>query len=162
MITIVKSPNADSRTATGPLTVQSLTDSTKSHQHDVSNALEYIAGLLHERAEVHDHTKLEMMDEFHAALTSGKVKESDWYQKHITMERHHLKSHVPEDVTLIDVIEHLCDCCMAGLARSGQIYDVDLSPELLDLAARNTVEMLKSNTTVVDNNDDDVMHQEIG
>lgn len=53
-------------------------------------------------------------------------------------------------MNLIDVIEHVIDCTMAGLTRSGEVYDTDISPEVLQLAVQNTVELLKLNTTVVD------------
>ena len=150
MIEIVKSPNADSRSATGKLTPEVLTKSTESHIKDVTNGLNFIADLIKMRSQHHDHTKLEMMNDFCEALNSGKIKESNWYQTHISEERHHLKSRVPDDVNLIDVIEHVVDCSMAGLARSGEIYDVDLSPEVLQLAIKNTVELLKNNTKIVD------------
>lgn len=150
MIQIFKSPNADSRSAATTPTVYELKKSTNSHIDDVSKGMQYIANIMHIRGIEHDHTKLEMMKEFHSALTSGKIKESDWYQKHITEERHHLKSNVPEDVNLIDVMEHVVDCVMAGLARSGEIYDIDLSGDLLELAVRNTVKLLKDNIRVVE------------
>lgn len=153
MIEITKSPNADSRSADPNADLMELTKSTRSHIDDVNKGLNLIAEMLVDRGLKHDNTKMSAMEEFNAALKSGKIKESEWYKRHITEERHHLKSHVPDDVTLIDVIEHLVDCTMAGLTRSGTIYDIDLSPELLQLAAQNTVELLKDNTVVVESDD---------
>lgn len=150
MITIYKSPNADSRSANSPITPVSLRSDTVSHMKDVDKGIKFICNELEKRAKSHDHTKIEHIDDFCDALNSGKIKESDWYQLHIMEERHHLKSHVPDDVNLIDVIEHLVDCTMAGLARSGEIYDVDLLAETLQLAAQNTVELIKANTQVID------------
>lgn len=149
MINIHKSPEADSRTANEPLTPVKLRSSTVSHMKDVDAGLNFLAYQLKEKGKHHDHTKIEYLDDFFQALTSGKVKESDWYKLHITEERHHLKSNVPNDVNLLDVIEHLVDCTMAGLARSGEIYDIDLSPEVLQLAAQNTVELIKNNVRIV-------------
>lgn len=149
-IAISKSPSADSRTAKGPVSVEELRKSTEMHIDDVKNALNFVSELIQNRGPYHDHTKMTMMDEFHAALTSGHIKDTEWYQKHITTERHHLKSNVPKDVNLFDVIEHVCDCVMAGMARSGEVYDVDLSTDILTLALKNTVELLKSSTYVVD------------
>lgn len=160
MIEITKSPNADSRTSKDELTVDELRKSTESHIKDVSKGLGFIAELIQSRGAFHDHTKIDMMDEFYAALTSGKIKETNWYQKHITEERHHLKSYVHNDITLVDVIEHVVDCIMAGLARSGDVYDIDLSPDVLVLAVNNTVELLKKNTRVVTEGVD-VLDQEI-
>lgn len=149
MINIHKSPEADSRTANEPLTPVKLRSSTVSHMKDVEAGLNFLSYQLKEKGKHHDHTKIEHFDNFFKALTSGKVKESDWYKLHITEERHHLKSNVPNDVNLLDVIEHLVDCTMAGLTRSGEIYDIDLSPELLQLAAQNTVELIKNNVRIV-------------
>lgn len=160
MIEITKSPNADSRTSKDELTVDELRKSTESHIKDVSKGLGFITELIQSRCPFHDHTKIDMMDEFYAALTSGKIKETNWYQKHITEERHHLKSYVHNDITLVDVIEHVVDCTMAGLARSGDVYDIDLSPDVLVLAVNNTVELLKKNTRVV-TEEVDVLDQEI-
>ncbi|MCM1220532.1 MAG: hypothetical protein NC548_39200, partial [Lachnospiraceae bacterium] len=99
------------------------------------------------------------------ALTSGHIKDTDWYKMHTTEERHHLSTHVPDQVDLIDLIECVCDCCMAGLARSGEIYDVKFPPEVLQLAVDNTVEMFKRNTKVLEDNpavnSDDLLDEKI-
>ena len=154
MIKIKKSPSADSRSVKGYVSVEDLTSSTLMHINDVRSAMSFIKSELQHKANNHDHTKMENMEEFHFALTSGKIKETSWYQKHITQERHHLKSNVPEDVNLLDVIEHIVDCTMAGLARSGDVYDTDISPDVLVLAVENTVKWLKENTEVVDDEED--------
>lgn len=147
-ICIRKSPNADSRSANGPIDIKDLTVSTDMHIHDVQNALRFIAERILFRGPFHDHTKMEKMNDFCNALNSGHIKDTEWYNMHINNERHHLKSKVPDDVNLIDVIEHICDCVMAGLARSGEVYDVDLSPEILTLALNNTVTLLKESTYI--------------
>lgn len=148
MITVIKSPNADSRSAED-LTVESLEASTKSHISDVQQGLKFFANMLRNAGWAHDFTKRVYMEEFFEALTSGNVKDSQWYKMHISRERHHLLSKAPEDVNLVDVFEHLVDCTMAGLARSGEVYDVDLPPELLQKACKNTVELLKSKVEVL-------------
>lgn len=164
MITITKSSSADSRSAKGPVSEVDLTNSTIMHKRDVESALNFLCEQINYRGIIHDNTKMYNMEEFCKALNSGKIKETDWYKMHITEERHHLKSNVPDDVNLIDVIEHLVDCTMAGLARSGEIYDIDLSPEVLQLAVSNTVELLKQNTEVIDNDHEeknDILDEEI-
>jgi hypothetical protein len=40
---------------------------------------------------------------------------------------------------------------MAGMARSGTVYDLHLSPELLEAAFQNTVALLKLNVKVAVN-----------
>jgi hypothetical protein len=44
-------------------------------------------------------------------------------------------------VNLIDVLEMICDCVCAGMARSGNVYPVNISSEILQKAVKNTVEM---------------------
>lgn len=43
----------------------------------------------------------------------------------------------------MDVLEHIVDCVMAGLARSGSVYELHLDDEVLQKAFQNTVELLK-------------------
>ena len=152
MINVHKAVNADSRTANSEFNKETLLNDTKSHIRDVTRGMDFIAEQLMARGDKHDHTKVKNIDQFCEALKSGKIKDSFWYQMHITEERHHLKSNVPDDINLIDVIEHLVDCTMAGMTRSGTVYDVDLSAELLLNAVANTVELLKSNINVVESN----------
>lgn len=150
MITIVKSPNADSRSVNQDFSCEKLRTDTQSHIRDVSEGLNFMAELIKARGPIHDHTKLDMLEEFCAALSSGHIKDTEWYKKHITQERHHLLSYVHDDITLVDVIEHVVDCVMAGMARSGNVYDIELPNEVLQLAVKNTVELLKKNTHIVD------------
>lgn len=55
---------------------------------------------------------------------------------------------IPADVNLIDVLDFIADCVMAGMARSGSVYPLVLPPELLERAFQNTVELLKANVRV--------------
>jgi len=70
---------------------------------------------------------------------------------HRRIHRHHLnyEDGVPKDVNLLDVLEYVADCVMAGMARSGSVYEVKISDELLQRAFQNTVELLKKNVVVV-------------
>ncbi len=56
---------------------------------------------------------------------------------------------VPDDVNLLDVLEHVADCVMAGMARSGSVYELKLSDELLQKAFKNTVKLLCDQTMLV-------------
>ena len=69
---------------------------------------------------------------------------------HITKERHHILSHCPDDVNLIDVLEMISDCCCAGLARQGFVREVTIPPDILMNAFKNTVELIKHNIKVED------------
>lgn len=67
-----------------------------------------------------------------------------WYQEHVKQERHHLNDRCPADVNLIDVIEMICDCVTAGLARSGSVRDILIPDDILTKAVRNTQKMLEA------------------
>ena len=57
---------------------------------------------------------------------------------------------IPADVNLIDVLDFIADCVMAGMGRSGSVYALNLPPELLERAFQNTVELLKAQVVVQD------------
>ena len=42
----------------------------------------------------------------------------------------------------------IADCVMAGMARSGSVYPLNIKPEVLQTAFENTVKLLKENVTV--------------
>lgn len=102
----------------------------------------------------HDFTKIRNIDEFYddfLACQKDKSKDfrsMDWYQLHITEERHHLDAKVPEDVNLFDVMERIADIVMAGMARTGSVFPDKLPDGLLEKAYQNTIEMLKSRVRV--------------
>jgi len=153
MITIIKDANADSRTCNRDnhkitLSKEQLKVATDRHIEDVGKGMKFFADLLIKAGKDHDNTKKSSFDEFYDALISDKVKNSDWYEGHSTKERHHLIQRVPENVTLIDVFEHLVDCVMAGLGRSGEVFDIDIPREVLVQAHENTVSLLKKNVKV--------------
>jgi hypothetical protein len=66
------------------------------------------------------------------------------------MERHHLDDRVPDDVNLLDVIEMVVDCVVAGMARTGEVYPIELSNDILQKALKNTKELLIKHTKVQD------------
>ena len=89
-------------------------------------------------------------------FTSGKkdkdFKELPWWQLHMT-ERHHLNDSVPEDVNLLDVLEMVIDCTVAGLARGGsadKIYPITIPQEVLNQAIDNTKQLIIDNTKLED------------
>lgn len=137
-IKIKQSPNIDSK--------QTLFDVSREHIKDVSKGLGFFAGKLTEAAAVHDYDKLTMIDWFFKCLQT-EFSDSTWWDNHRKIHRHHLNREdgVPDDVNLVDVIEHVVDCVMAGTARNGEVYDLELPDELLQKAFQNTVELLKNN-----------------
>ena len=152
-ITIVKSPNADTRTAKKDITKDELLSQTVSHIFDVQRVGVMLADMLKNQLSEHDHTKIDHIDEFYKDFTTRfegyEFKKLPWWQIHKT-ERHHLNDSVPDDVNLIDVLEMVIDCTVAGLARSGSVYDITIPNEVLVKAINNTKDLIINNTEVVD------------
>lgn len=152
MIQVTKSPTADTRTcdfASTPKNV--LLESSRVHIKDVVKALSFFSGELMEAAGEHDYDKITGIDWFHADFITG-FKETGWWDNHRKIHRHHLAQEdgVPENVNLLDVLEYIADCVMAGMARSGEVYELAMTPELLERAFKNTVDLLKSQVAVVE------------
>lgn len=150
MITIRKSPTADTRTCDwSKVQKDDLLESSRQHIEDVARALDFFVEHLKHAAACHDHDKLSAIDHFHSDFRTG-FKERSWWDKHRKVNRHHIDKPdgVPNDVNLVDVLEHIADCVMAGMARSGKVYDLDLPDEVLQRAFRNTVELLKATVRV--------------
>jgi hypothetical protein len=152
VIQIKKSATADTRTCDFAATSkETLLASSYQHIGDVRKALFFMQDQLLCTAAVHDHDKISDIDGFHRDFVTG-FERTTWWDNHRKVNRHHLlqADGVPEDVNLIDVLDMICDCVMAGMARSGSVYPLDIDPEVLRRAFDNTVEMLKRNVEVVD------------
>lgn len=150
MIEIKKSATADTRTCDFTNTTkETLLESSRHHIGDVGKGLAFFAGKLTEAAAVHDYDKLTAIDWFHGDFVTGFEK-TGWWDNHRHIHRHHLAQAdgVPDDVNLIDVLEFVADCVMAGMARSGSVYELTLPDELLRKALSNTAEMLKKQIDV--------------
>lgn len=155
-ITIKPNKNGDSRTADHVPTIEEFENANISHIRDVKMIMGEFAQEIRNRAEKHDWTKrvepYESM--FYRDLCNtfeGRIDffNGEWSRLHYTeLERHHLNRFCPEDVNLIDVIEMLCDCVVAGKARSGDVYDIAIIDNVLQKAVKNTVEMLKLHVIV--------------
>lgn len=154
MIKIQKSSTADTRACDwSKVSKETLLESSKQHKDDVSRGLGFFAGQLLIAAENHDHDKISDIDGFHRDFQTG-FKQTEWWDKHRKINRHHLlqADGVPADVNLVDVLDMIVDCVMAGMGRSGSVYPLDISPEVLMSAFQNTVELLKSQVEVIDAN----------
>lgn len=149
-IQIQPSPTADTRTCDwSKVTKDELLESSLMHKGDIAKALGLFQLMLTQAAVAHDFDKLSGIDGFHADFATG-FKQTGWWDNHRKVNRHHLTNPdgIPEDVNLIDVLDFIADCCMAGLARSGSVYDLQLPAELLQLAFQNTVKLLIGATEV--------------
>ena len=150
MIVISKSQTADTRTCDfANVSKYTLSKSSVRHIADVVKALEFFKEQLEKASCVHDYDKLTEIDKFHADFITG-FKQTGWWDNHRKIHRHHIDKPdgVPSDVNLLDVLEHIADCVMAGMARSGSVYELKLDDALLQNAFKNTVELLKQNVQV--------------
>jgi len=150
MIVITKSPTADTRTC-DPTTVskETLLRSSEQHIADVQQAIQFFTMKMHGEVWNHDRDKLTDIDWFHADFVTG-FREHGWWDRHRQITRHHLSQPdgVPSDVNLLDVLEYIADCCMAGMARTGSVYPLELPAALLQEAFINTVDLLKQQVVV--------------
>lgn len=150
MIVIRPSPTADTRTCDfKTVSRKQLLDSSRQHIEDVRAALQFFNDTLYQLAEVHDLDKISDIDGFHRDFQTG-FQVTEWWDRHRKLNRHHLNMEdgVPSDVNLLDVLDHIADCVMAGMARSGSVTPLVLSPELLERAFQNTVDLLKRQVSV--------------
>lgn len=152
MIEIGKSQTADTRTCDfANTTKDTLYASSVQHIGDVISGLEFFQNQLSLAASRHDFDKLTDIDGFHRDFVTG-FEQTTWWDNHRKVNRHHLlqADGVPSDVNLIDVLDMIADCVMAGMARSGSVYPLNIDPEVLAKAFQNTVELLKAEIVVRD------------
>lgn len=150
MITIHKSETADTRTCDfANVSKEKLLESSHQHIGDVRKAHRFFVEQLAIASRDHDTDKITDIDGFHADFVTG-FKQTGWWDRHRKLNRHHLNQAdgIPDDVNLIDVLDFISDCVMAGMARSGSVYPLQLPPELFEKAFQNTVALLQSNVTV--------------
>lgn len=148
MVTIYKNPNGDTRTAPKNVSFEEFQEANDMHREDVNQVMYELSQMVDKRGENHDCTKKSQERMFYKNFLSTMNEGTDfvndeWYQLHIKAERHHLLSHCPDDVNLIDVLEMISDCVCAGMARSGEIRDLEIDSDILNRAVQNTAKMIK-------------------
>lgn len=127
-----------------PLPTKSmLMQDTVSHIQDVAEGLAFFASRLTAAAAAHDIDKLTDIDQFYSDFRN-RFKDSVWWENHKRLNRHHLgvPDGVPPDVDLIDVLEMISDCVMAGSARNDGVPKVVIDADVLMKAFENTVARL--------------------
>lgn len=147
----------DTRTADRVPTFAEFTASNREHTEDVEAMMKALSREIVTAGANHDKTKivepeLSLFYRELCAKIEGKMDDfenGEWYPMHCKTERHHLKEHCPEDVTLIDVLEMICDCVCAGMARSGEVYPIEITSEILQKAVKNTTQMCIDSVEVV-------------
>lgn len=150
MIAIKKSTTADTRSCDfSQVTKDQLYKSSQQHKGDVVEGMQFFIGMMNDAMLCHDDDKLQDIDGFHADFLTG-FKQTGWWDRHRKITRHHLLQDdgVPTDVNLIDVLDMIVDCVMAGMGRTGSVYPLEISPELLKRAFDNTAERLKAEIIV--------------
>lgn len=150
MIRIPQSQTADTRTCDyKSVTKETLLASSRQHIHDVRAAMREFGLMLQGAAIAHDADKLTDIDGFHRDFVTG-FAQTTWWDTHRTINRHHLEQAdgVPDDVNLIDVLEFVADCVMAGMARSGSVRPLTIEPEVLVRALHNTAKLLEAEVVV--------------
>lgn len=150
MITIQKSKTADTRTCDfANVSQEQLLESSLQHISDVRRALNFFIGEIKLAAAKHDRDKITDIEGFHRDFVTGFAS-TEWWDKHRRINRHHLlqEDGIPLDVNLIDVLDMIADCVMAGMGRSGDVYPLNISPDLLARAFENTVQLLKEQVKV--------------
>lgn len=157
MIEITKNPNGDTRTAPKNITYEQFQEANDMHIEDVRAVMYELSRMVDSVGEHHDCTKKSQERMFYRDFLSTLHDGTDfvcgeWYQLHAMAERHHLISHCPDDVNLIDVLEMIADCVCAGLSRSGEVRGLEINSEILNKAVKNTAELVKTMIVVKDNN----------
>lgn len=149
MIKIRRNTNGDSRVAKGCPTFTDFTVSNNEHIVDVSKIMKEVGKRIADRGDEHDWSKTiePYKSMFYRDLCNtidGKMDfmDGEWAKFHYSTERHHLLKNVPDNVNLIDVIEMICDCVAAGLARSGEVRPLEIDESILKKALHNTVDMI--------------------
>jgi hypothetical protein len=147
---ISKTPNADTRSMV-TLDASLVHLDTINHIKAVNDVLITIGNQLKIIGVNHDYTKIEYFQKFYQDLSTKKqgaeFKQLEWWQIH-KQERHHLNDRCPDDVDLLDVIEMIVDCVCAGKARTGNVFPIEISNEILQKALKNTIEKLKEKVVV--------------
>jgi len=149
MIVIKKNPNGDTRTAPKNITFEEFEIANDMHRSDVSAVMDLLGGMILRAGLYHDFTKKSQERMFYrdfcSTLNDGTdFVNGEWYQLHVKAERHHLLAHCPEDVNLIDVLEMIADCVCAGLARNGNVRNIELNDDILHKAVENTIDLIQS------------------
>jgi len=150
MIVISQSKTADTRTCdVSKVSKEQLLESSKQHRADVAKGFDYFIDMMKEQSYQHDWDKLAEIDNFYSDFITNFQK-TDWWDNHRKVNRHHLlvDDGVPSDVNLIDVLDMVIDCVMAGMGRSGDVYPIEIKPGILMTAFNNTVELLKEQIVV--------------
>ena len=150
MIIIKKSPTADTGSCNfKEVSAAELKRATVDHSWDVERAMRMFSDMMIKAGADHDDHKLRTMEEFHKAFIGG-FRDDTWWNEH-KKERHHLPDGLK--LNLVDILEHIADCVMAGMTRTGRVSPLTINNEMLQRAFNNTVNLLISQVKVEENDE---------
>lgn len=121
---------------------------TEQHRTDVFHLMSLLALELINIGHVHDWSKIEYFDQFAKDTLERQntpdFKQRPWYQVHTEKERHHINAKKPKNINLLDILEFICDCVVAGKARSGEVDKsfLEIPDEVLREAFWNTIDKI--------------------
>ena len=152
-IILKRNRNGDTRTADLNVSFEDFHNANISHISEVKQAMSFLCNILKNKGEMHDHTKIsheiDFYNDFKNTLQTGAdFTKGNWYQLHIAEEKHHPTSNLHGDYNLLDLLETLCDCVCAGIARSGQVRALEFDEKIVTLAVNNTIKLLVDNIEV--------------
>ena len=160
-VIMYKNTLGDTRTASHMPTRKEFDRSNWRHKDDVVALACEFATELRCRCENHDWTKVQepYASKFYnlmkATIEDGAdFMSGEWAHLHYVLERHHLTRHCPDDVDLFDVLEMIFDSVSAGMARSGSVYPLKISNEILQKAVANTVNYLVENIEIAESEEE--------
>jgi hypothetical protein len=140
-IYIKKSETADTRTCDyKTVSEQTLLASSSSHIVDVVTAGFFFREDITRRFYEHDTDKFTEIIQFHKDFTTG-FAEHTWWDNHKKISRHHLH----EKLRCLNIFP-----IALWLVWLAQVDDLQISNELLQMAFKNTVNLLKQNVKVVE------------
>lgn len=142
----IKPDFATMSTGDPSISMDNLLSASITHIKDVKKVANFISDTLKSRANRHDFDKLSDIDSFYRAHKSG-WRDTEWWENHKKISNHH-PDLSKKDIDLLDIIEMIIDCSVAGLARNGRIYNITIHPEILQRAFDNTVKLIETNITL--------------
>ena len=137
--------------------IDELNYNVKMHREMVGQLMKIIGDYINYYGLKHDWTKTEHLQLFWEDVLARKnnsnisFTDREWGRLHIDNEHHHLNIKVEDNITLIDILEFLCDCIITAKS-TGQDIDsslINLDSETLILAYDNTAKWLDNITEVV-------------
>ena len=151
IVIIPPSPTADTRSCDwSKVSIKQLCDSSVQHREDVVKGFEFFVRMMRRQARLHDYDKLSDIEGFHRDFKTG-FAQTDWWDTHRKINRHHLlqPDGVPDDVNLVDIFDLIVDCTVAGMARTGDVFPITVSDDVLRRAFENTCTLLRNHVSVV-------------